>query len=168
MHRPSVHRVSTVLAAIPLLIAGCSVAGVSPSDGGAAGVSPSDGGAAGASTVDVTLQEFAVVLGSDSAPAGDVTFNITNDGPNDIHEFVIFRTDLDPGGLPVDDRGVVDEEGDGIEAIDEVEDVGVGESAELSVTLEAGSYVLVCNIYDEDESEAHYAMGMRAAFTATE
>lgn len=158
MHRPSVHRVSAVLVSVPLLIAGCS----------AAGVSPSDGGGAGGSTVDVTLQEFAVVLGSDSALAGDVTFNITNDGPNDVHEFVIFKTDLDPGGLPVDDRGVIDEAGEGLEAIDEVEDVAVGASAELTVTLEAGSYVLVCNIYDEDESEAHYAMGMRSAFTASE
>ncbi|MEO6578830.1 MAG: hypothetical protein ABIO99_08040 [Candidatus Limnocylindria bacterium] len=33
----------------------------------------------GASTVDVTLQKWAVVIGSDSVPAGAVTFNITND-----------------------------------------------------------------------------------------
>ncbi|MEO7266781.1 MAG: hypothetical protein ABIY36_02085 [Candidatus Limnocylindria bacterium] len=29
--------------------------------------------------MDVTLQKWAVVIGSDSVPAGAVTFNITND-----------------------------------------------------------------------------------------
>jgi hypothetical protein len=33
------------------------------------------------------------------------------------------------------------------------------------VTLEAGSYVLICNVYSADEQEAHYAEGMRIAFT---
>jgi len=44
----------------------------------------------------------------------------------------------------------------------------VGESQELSVTLDAGTYVLLCNIYDEDEAEAHYHLGMRTAFTVTD
>jgi hypothetical protein len=48
----------------------------------------------------VTLQEFAIVLGSDSASAGEVTFNVTNEGPNDPHEFMVFRTDLAPDALP--------------------------------------------------------------------
>lgn len=115
--------------------------------------------------IDVTLQEWAVVIAQDSAPAGDVTFNIMNDGPADVHEFVIFKTDLAPGDLPVDDRGVVEEGGGSIEVIDEVEDIEVGASADLSVNLESGSYVLVCNIYDDGEAEAHYALGMRVAFT---
>ena len=34
-----------------------------------------------------------------------------------------------------------------------------------ALTLEAGSYVLLCNIYSEEEQEAHYAEGMRIAFT---
>jgi len=125
-----------------------------------------DGGSA--TTIDVTLQEWAVVVSDDSAPAGEVTFTITNDGPEDVHEFVVFMTDLDVDALPTDDTGAVDEEAEGIEVIGEVEDVAVGDSAELTVTLEPGSYALVCNIYSEDEDEAHYQMGMRTAFTATE
>jgi hypothetical protein len=31
--------------------------------------------------------------------------------------------------------------------------------------MQAGTYVLLCNIYDETEQEAHYAMGMRTSFT---
>jgi hypothetical protein len=33
--------------------------------------------------------------------------------------------------------------------------------------LEAGNYVLICNIWDEDEQEAHYLEGMRTTFTVS-
>lgn len=117
--------------------------------------------------VDVTLQEFAVVLGSDSAPAGDVTFNVTNDGPNDPHEFVIFQTDLAPDALPTAEDGSVDEEGEGLTLIDEIEDIAVGDSPTVTVPLDAGSYVLICNIVEEEdgELESHYQEGMRVGFT---
>ena len=77
------------------------------------------------------------------------------------------RTDLDPGALPTDDTGAVAEGEEGIEVVDEVEDIPVGETQELTVTLEPGKYVLLCNIYDETEKEAHYEMGMRIGFTVT-
>jgi hypothetical protein len=118
-----------------------------------------------ATTVNVTLQEWAVVVDDSSVPAGEVTFSVTNDGPNDVHEFVILRTDLDPGDLPVDEHGAVTEAGEGIEVVDEIEDIPVGETQEVSADLAAGSYVLLCNIYSADEDEAHYAEGMRIAFT---
>jgi uncharacterized cupredoxin-like copper-binding protein len=124
--------------------------------------SPSTG--AGGSTIEVTLQEWAVVVSEASAPAGEVTFSVTNDGPEDVHEFVILRTDLDPADLPTDEHGAVTEDGEGIEVIDEIEDIPVGETQEVTVDLEAGSYVLLCNIYSADEDEAHYAEGMRTAF----
>ncbi len=123
------------------------------------------GGESGDSSVDVTLQEFAVVPDSSSAPAGSVTFTITNEGPEDEHEFVVIRTDLDPISLPTNDDGSVNEEGEGIEPVDEVEEIPVGDTQTLTVDLEAGSYVLICNIYDEDEQESHYQEGMRTAFT---
>ena len=118
--------------------------------------------------VDVTLQEFSIVLGSESASAGDVTFNITNDGPNDPHEFVVFRTDLAPDALPTSEDGSVDEAGEGLTLIDEVEDIPVGETPTLTVSLDAGSYVLICNIVEEEEGEleSHYQEGMRVGFTA--
>jgi uncharacterized cupredoxin-like copper-binding protein len=117
-----------------------------------------------ATTVNVTLQEWAVVPDSETAPAGEVTFSVTNDGPDDVHEFVIVRTDLAPEDLPTDDTGAVDEAGEGVEVIDEIEDLAVGDTAEVTVDLEAGSYVLLCNIYSADEDEAHFAEGMRVAF----
>jgi uncharacterized cupredoxin-like copper-binding protein len=115
--------------------------------------------------IDVTLQEFSIIPEADSAEAGEITFNVENVGPDDVHEFVIMKTELDPDALPTVDDGSVDEAGEGIEVIDEIEDIPVGETQTLTVDLEAGSYVLVCNIYDETENEAHYAEGMRTAFT---
>lgn len=157
MHPRGVRRVVAGIAAISLAAVGCSTGGSSPSPA-----------AGGATTVEVTLQEWAVVLGSASAPAGDITFDVTNEGPEDIHEFVVMRTDLEAAELPTDADGVVDEGGGGMEVIDEIEDIPVGENQSLSIALDAGSYVLLCNIWDEGEGEAHYQMGMRTAFTVTE
>jgi uncharacterized cupredoxin-like copper-binding protein len=120
-----------------------------------------------ATTLDVTLQEFAVIPATDSAPAGSITFNVENTGP-DIHEFVVIKTDLAPDALPTDENGAVTEGGGlfpFVEVIDEIEDIPVGESPSLTVDLEAGNYVLICNIWDEEEQEAHYAVGMRTVFT---
>jgi len=151
------------VAAATLLLAACTGNAASPSTAGTDGI-----GGGEATDVAVTLQEWAVIPATTSAPAGAVVFSVTNDGPEDVHEFVVIRTDLDITALPVDENGVVDEEGEGIEVIGEIEDLPVGETQELSVTLAAGNYALICNIWSEDESEAHYAMGMRAAFSATE
>jgi uncharacterized cupredoxin-like copper-binding protein len=124
---------------------------------------PACGG--GGETVDVTLQEFAVGVDPASVSAGEVTFSVTNDGPDDVHEFVVIQTDLGPTELPTDENGAVEETGEGMEVIDEIEDMEVGASEDLTVDLEAGSYVLICNIWDEDEQESHYQEGMRVAFT---
>jgi uncharacterized cupredoxin-like copper-binding protein len=121
--------------------------------------------AEGGTTVDVTVKEWSVVPAEVTAPAGQVTFNVTNEGPDDTHEFVVMKTDLDPAELPTAEDGSVDEEGDGVELIGEIEDILVGETKELTKTLEAGNYVLLCNIYTPEENEAHYQMGMRIGFT---
>ncbi|MEO6295424.1 MAG: hypothetical protein ABIP01_06780 [Candidatus Limnocylindria bacterium] len=158
MNRSHPRRLGVVLVSLSLAAIGCSAATVSPS-----GASGGD-----ATTVAVTLQEWAVLPASDSVPAGEVTFTVANEGPVDVHEFVVLRTDLDPADLPTDEHGAVTEAGEGIEVIDEIEDIAVDASGEVTVTLEAGSYILLCNIYDEGEDEAHYTMGMRVAFTATD
>ena len=153
------NRTTIMLAAfisIALVGAGCASTGVSPTAAGGGG------------TIEVTLQEWAVLPASDSAQAGDITFEVTNDGPEDVHEFVILKTDLDPSDLPTDEDGAVDEDGDGVEVVDEIEDIPVGETQEVTASLDAGSYVLLCNIWDDEEGEAHYAMGMRTAFTVTD
>lgn len=132
-----------------------------------AACSKDDGGTPVATTVEVQLQEFAVLPAASSAPAGDVTFTATNTGPDDQHELLVVKTDLDPGALPVDANGAVDEAGTGFELIGEIEPFDVDLTESVTFTLTAGSYVLACNIYDAAEDEAHYQLGMRAAFTVT-
>ena len=142
----------TVLATLALVAAGCTAASPSPSAGGG-----------GPTTVDITLQEFSVIVEPATAPAGSITFHVTNAGPDDIHEFVVFKTDLAPDALPTADDGSVDESGEGVELIGEIEDIAVDASGDLTEPLEAGSYVLICNIVES--GEVHYELGMRTAFT---
>jgi uncharacterized cupredoxin-like copper-binding protein len=144
-----------------LLLVACSSGSESPAAAG----SPGAAGSPAAGAVAVTLQEWAVLPEPASAAAGDVTFQVSNTGPEDVHEFVVLKTDLDAGALPTDDTGAVDEAGEGMQVVDEIEDIPVGESQDLTVSLEAGKYVLLCNIYSEDEQESHYQLGMRTNFT---
>jgi uncharacterized cupredoxin-like copper-binding protein len=145
--------------ALTLLVAGLGVAcGDDDDDGG-------DDGGNGGAEVAVTLREWEVNPVPASVDAGEVTFTATNDGPEDVHELVVVKTDLAPDALPTADTGSVDEEGEGVEVIGEIEEFAVGTTESATFTLEAGSYVLLCNIYDEEEQEAHYQQGMRIAFT---
>jgi uncharacterized cupredoxin-like copper-binding protein len=111
-------------------------------------------------TVAVTLVDFSVTPDPDSAPAGETTFDVTNDAEQ-VHEFVVFQTDLAADQLPTDENGDVDEAGEGVELVDEIEDIEGGSTQSLTVNLDAGSYVLICNI------PGHYRQGMHASFTAS-
>ena len=138
-------------------------------DSGATSSPRATTGAAGAGTeIDVTLREWSIIPEMDSADAGKITFNVENAGPEDVHEFVIVKTNLELDALPTAADGSMDETGEGVEVIDEIEDIPVGETQTVTVDAGAGSYVLVCNIYDETEKEAHYQQGMRTAFTITQ
>jgi uncharacterized cupredoxin-like copper-binding protein len=118
----------------------------------------------GAEQVDVTLREWQVTASTGSVAAGDIYFLVTNVGPEDPHEFVIIRTDLAPGELPVTDGKVPEDE---IDLIDEIEPFTPGSAASIAVNLESGSYVLICNIaeIEDGELESHYQLGMYTAFT---
>lgn len=119
------------------------------------GVACSSGGAA----IGVTEKDFEINLDETSADAGEVTFDITNDGPSE-HEFVVFKTDLAEDALPLADDGSVSEEGEGLEVVDEVEDIAPDSSPSLTVDLDAGSYVIICNL------PGHYKQGMHTSFEA--
>src|SRR6185503_10782658 len=76
-----------------------------------------------------TLEEWKITLTPTTGAAGEVTFTIDNIGEKD-HEFVIVKTDLAPDKLPTiadgAEKGTVDEEGEGITAVDELEDIKSG------------------------------------------
>lgn len=113
--------------------------------------------ACGPKKIDVSLTSYAIAPSVDTMNAGDVTFTVTNNATDQAHEFVIVSTDLAADSLPVDSNGDVDEEQ--ITVVDEVEDLQVGSTEDLSVNLPAGHYVLMCN------QPGHYAQGMHLDFT---
>jgi len=142
------------------LIAGLAL--VSASCGGdEEGNGGGGGGEAGGGGIGVTLADFSITPDSGNASAGEVIFDVTNDAEQ-IHEFVVLKTDIAEDELPTDDAGDVDEAGDpGIELIGEIEDIEGGSTQSLTVGLKAGDYVLICNL------PGHYRQGMYTAFTVS-
>ena len=165
MHANLRLRVLAGLSMVALSSAACGSG--QPTSAPSAAAPSSATSAAAPTTVTVTLREWAVEAAPASVAAGAVTFAVTNSGPADTHEFVVIKTDLAPDALPVDSTGTVTEGGEGMTVEDEIEDILIGQTEELSITLAAGKYVLLCNIYSEDELEAHYSMGMRTPFEVT-
>ena len=135
--------------------------------GGSGGMAAGGMDAGGGTTVTVTIDEFRVNVVPSTAPEGEVTFDITNNG-DFPHEIVVLKTDIAPRSLPIVDHEV-NEDAPGIDVIDEIEDVLPGDTESLTVTLDAGKHVLVCNItVDLDDGGVlnHYVEGMSAAFLA--
>ena len=106
--------------------------------------------------VRVTLTEMKITLDRASVPAGPVTFDVTNSGTVE-HELVVLHTDAAEDKIPADteEPGKMDETGN----LGETGEVPAGKSKSFTVTLPAGSYVLMCN------EVGHYAAGMHLAFT---
>src|SRR6266508_1872120 len=100
--------------------------------------------------VNVTLSEFIVEPDPATVDAGEVTFVADNQG-SETHEFLVVEA-ASADELPVDDEGAFDEgafEEDAL--LGEVEDVTAGSEQELTLDLEAGTYVLLCNIVEEED-----------------
>lgn len=123
------------------------------------GATAATGASASGTIVSGTEKDGAIALDPSSVAAGDVTFDVTNKGPS-VHEFVVFQTDLAEDAIPTAD-GLIDESAEGLTLVDEIEDIAVGATPNLTVTLDAANYVVVCNIL------GHYDAGMHAAFTVT-
>jgi uncharacterized cupredoxin-like copper-binding protein len=132
---------ATLLTLVALFLASCSGDGESPG---------------------VELNEFSVSVDPASVDSGETTFSVENVGAV-THEFVVVKTDLDDADLPTAEDGSVDEEGEGIEPVNEIEDIEAGSSEELTVDLDSGNYVLFCNVVDGDT--IHYEKGMHTSFT---
>lgn len=133
-----------------------------------------DGGEAGGERVNVVLSEWIVEPEQDSVDAGPITFAADNQG-GETHELVVVEA-ASAEELPVDDEGTFDEDAFGEEnVLGEVEDVEPGDTKELTLDLEPGTYVLLCNIVEEpgemeemepgEEPHRHFAQGMHVSFT---
>lgn len=115
-------------------------------------------------TIDVVLEEFSIEVSPSTAPPGSVTFDLENEGDLE-HEFIVLRTDFAPDELPTNDDGTADTGATGVNRVGER--VAFEGSSSGVWNLDEGAYVLICNLKDtiDGEEVAHYAEGMRVAFT---
>jgi iron uptake system component EfeO len=97
--------------------------------------------AAGTGTIAVTATDKACEVSTDTAPAGTLTFEVTNGGSR-VNEFYLYAAD-------------------GKRIVGEVENIGPGLRGRLIVTAAQGSYVTACR---PDMS----GKGIRSGFTVTE
>lgn len=118
---------------------------------------PTDEPSTEATTVDVGLTEFTVSPSLASVPAGSVSFSVSNSGVTP-HNLRVIRTDLAADALPVDNTTLAVDE-DQVEVVASTSDLDADGTEDVTADLEAGSYVLICNV------PTHYDSGMTVAFT---
>jgi uncharacterized cupredoxin-like copper-binding protein len=129
---------------------------VSLTDKGAAMEMPKDlGMGMGA---DMSKMTMAVVVDKTKVKAGEVTFQVTNNSKDLIHEMLV--APADPAKpLPFIEKDFrVDEEA--AKDMGEVSELDPGKSGSLTITLAPGTYILFCNV------AGHYMSGMWTLITA--
>ena len=114
----------------------------------------------GAPGVDMSKATMGMRLSRKSAPAGVVTFKVTNVSKDTIHEMIVMYRQDPTKPLPyIDAENRVDEDRAGDKG--EVSELDPGKSGTLTVPLKLGKYVLICNV------PGHYGSGMWAEFDVT-
>jgi hypothetical protein len=110
--------------------------------------------------VGMELDDFVIRPDQTRARPGTVTFLISNTGEVE-HEFVVIRSDSPAAELPrlPEDAGVDESDLDVVGRLDPVEAGGEGE---VSVDVDEGDYILICNLAPNGES--HYLNGMYTGF----
>lgn len=132
-----IRRLAVILAGMVLAVASCGDDG----EGSAAttqspATSAATGGDGAGTVIDVDEKDFTIELSTMELTPGPYTFVATNNGQT-THALEI--------------------EGQGVE--EETEDIAPGDTAELTVTLEAGEYELYCPVGN------HKDMGMKLDIT---
>lgn len=106
-----------------------------------------------ANKISGSVREWAIDVSAQKAKSGVVTFAIANFGTIP-HEFIVVKTNFPVGEIPLGKNNRFDEDGEGVEAVDEITEFEVDTSHVLKVMLEPGAYQLLCNI------AGHYKNGM--------
>lgn len=115
-------------------------------------------------TTDVTEQSYSIMFANNrtTLPSGKNTFVVHNTATDQQHEFVIFKTDLSWDQMPTNSDGSVIEDGQGVTHIDEIGGIDAGDTKQLTVDLQPGKYIAICNLTDPS---SHFQAGMHYAFT---
>lgn len=107
--------------------------------------------------MDMSKAPMGIKLDMEEVPAGKVTFDVTNDSKETIHEMLVSPLADMNSQLPfVEADNKVDEEKSG--DLGEVSELDPGKSGSLTLDLKPGLYVLYCNV------PGHYSAGMWKTF----
>jgi len=107
---------------------------------------------------DMSKATMGIKLSTKSVKAGEVTFRVTNDSKDTIHEMVVAPVNGADDPLPyIANENEVDEDAAG--HLGEVGETDPGGSGSLTLTLKPGTYVLFCNV------PGHYMGGMWTTLT---
>jgi uncharacterized cupredoxin-like copper-binding protein len=111
----------------------------------------------------IEVREFVIAPEKTRARPGTVIFKVRNSGEI-THQFLVIRSDLPAAQLPRKPaEGGVDETQ--VDIRGRIDSIPAGESAEVSVPVETGKYVMICNLVSGGES--HYLTGMYRLFEVT-
>jgi uncharacterized cupredoxin-like copper-binding protein len=136
----SPHTALAGLVGLVMLATACSGASPTPPSG---------------SAITATLKEYSIELSQATAAPGAVTFTVTNSGDM-VHEFVVLKTDIQAADLPFTNDAVTE---DNYTSMGEVADLEAGATGNLTATLTAGHYAIICNL------PGHVREGMAVDFT---
>jgi hypothetical protein len=110
----------------------------------------------GGTAVNATVREWRLTADIDKVPTGPVRFTTANLGTI-THEFVVIRTDIADGEIPLDGTSF-SEDAPGVSSPGEISEFPPGTVKDTVIDLEPGRYQLVCNI------PTHYRHGMHIPF----
>lgn len=119
-----------------------------------------------AQTVQVDLLDrndgsMAISTNEDSVESGKITFEVTNKSDDVEHEFLIAQLNVAPTEVPFNESTGVVKEG-ALKGVRELGDLEPGKSGSMTLDLEAGRYLLFCNM------PGHYKAGMYHVLTVTQ
>lgn len=112
-----------------------------------------------ATPVAAELANDRITLSPASVSSGPVVFETRNVATDLVHEIEVFAGGVDGAVLTVA-SAVADVSG--LTLLDEIEDIVPGASASLTIDLDPGTYLILCNL------PGHYQAGMWAYLTVTD
>jgi uncharacterized cupredoxin-like copper-binding protein len=150
-------RAAVALGAVLALAVAASGCGSSDNSGGSsekAKTKPAPAPAKG--NLSMQMGEFYFKPKQVAVSAGKVRITESNVGKAP-HEFVLGRSNANPGSLPIGPEGGPDEAN--INPVGEIADVAAGQTKSKTFDLKPGKYVFICNL------PGHYKGGMYGGLT---
>ena len=104
-------------------------------------------------SADTSTAAMRVVVDAQTVPAGEITFAVTNDSKDLVHEMLVVKVADIGSQLPYNlDDARIDEDKAG--SLGEVSELDPGKAGSLTLKLDPGTYALLCNM------PGHFMTGM--------